>query len=115
MLRLSLHSHLALLGSHGLALLGASGAFPVAGGESLVGLRETSVGTALHVGLVGVVELLLLASHGVVLAHVHLLLTLCHFAVLLFIARQLIGVDHRKHLREALTNARNSLRRITEG
>ena len=92
-------SHLALLGSHSLALLGAARAFAVTSSESLVRLGESSVRAAGHVvSLVWVVELLLLASDWIVLAHVHLLLALCHLAVLLFVAGQLVRVDHGQHL-----------------
>lgn len=64
-----------------------------------------------HVLSVRVVELLLLVGHGLVLAHVHWLI---HLAVL-FVARELIRVNHGKHLGETLTHTGDSLRRVSEG
>ena len=106
-------SHLALLGSHALAHLSTS--WPLVTTRSSVSLGEASLSASTHILLcVRVVELLLLTWHGSILAHVHGLLPICHLAVLQLVAGQLVGVDHRKHLRETLTNTGDSLGRITE-
>ena len=57
---------------------------------------EASLGASAHILLlVLVIELLLsLAWHWVILAHVHGLLGMSHFAVLLLIARKLVRVNH---------------------
>ena len=101
-------SHLALLRPHLLALLGASWALLVALREA-ISSREAGLSTAIHII---VVELLLLAGHRLSLAHVHGL-AVSHLAVLL-VTGELVRVDHGKHLREALTNASDSLRRVSE-
>ena len=92
-------SHLALLRSHVLAHLGAAWAF-ISGGESGALRRETRLRTTSHVNLsVWIVELLLLPCVHVVLTHVHLLLVHArHLAVLLLVARELVRVNHGKHL-----------------
>ena len=79
---------------------------------------EASLSASTHILLVVmVVELLLaLAWNRFILTHVHLLLDVgLHRALLLFVAGELVWVNHRKHLREALTNARDSLRWVSEG
>ena len=108
-------SHLAFLASHVLAHLGAAWSF-VAAWESAVLLREASLCASTHILLSGwVIELLLLAWQGIVLAHVHRLWGVSHLAVLLLVARKLVWVYHREHLGEALADASNSLLWVTEG
>ena len=63
-------------------------------GDSLVLLRETREGAAILVLGVRVIELFLLARHGIILAHVHRLLDVSHFAVTLLISGELVGVNH---------------------
>ncbi len=73
--------------------------------------------TPVHILSIGVIELLLLVVQWLVLAHVHRLPSLTvviHLAVLLLVARQLVRVDHRQHLREALAHASNPLSRVAE-
>lgn len=101
----------ALLGSYVFALLRAARSLAIARREPLVSLREACVRATIHVLSVRVVELLLLVGHGIVLAHVHWLI---HLAVL-FVARELVRVNHGQHLGEALTNTGDSLRRVPEG
>ena len=87
-------SHLALLASHVLAHLGAAWPF-IAAGESTVLLREASLCAATHILLSArVIELLLLAWQGIVLTHVHGLWRVCHLAVLLLVAGELVWVYH---------------------
>ena len=79
-------------------------------------LREASLRASTHIlRRVRVVELLMLTWHGYILAHVHGLLHVVYLAGrLLHVARQLVRVNHRKHLRETLTNTGDSLGRVTE-
>ena len=92
-----------------LALLSADGTFAIACSEALGG-GEASLSTAIHVVLV---EMLLLTSSWIHLAHVRGLLGVSHLAVL-FVTGKLIGIDHREHLGEALTDACNPLGRVPE-
>ena len=78
------------------------------------GEASLSASTRILLLPVWIIELLLLAWHGVVLAHVHRLLHVCHLAALHLMTRQLVWVDHREHLRETLSNTRDSLRWVTE-
>ena len=97
-----------------LACAGAARAFVAS--KTRVALTEIGVGAlAIHLLLVGVIELL--TWNGVVLAHMHghLLSTLCALHVVLLVPRQLVWVDHGQHLGEALSDASNSLGRVTEG
>jgi len=68
-----------------LSPLCASRSLAIRSSESLVLLRETSMGTSSHILLlVRVVELLFLMSeNSLVLAHMHRLLNMLHLAVLL--------------------------------
>ena len=103
-----LASHFPLLRPHVLAHLSTSWSLVVTA-NSLVVRREACLSASTHIaGRVRIVELLLLSGDWDILAHM-LASLICHLAVL-----QLIGIDHRKHLRETLTNSRNSLRWVTE-
>ena len=105
-------SHLALLGAIILTSLSTSRAFAVSCGEALLAcLREARVGFSVHVHRIRIVKLLALVS-WLVLTHVHWL-RIAQLAILL-VARNLVWVDHRKHLAEALTNAGDSLSWIPE-
>ena len=87
-------SHLAFLASHVLAHLGAAGPF-VTAWEPAILLREASLCASTHILLSGrVIELLLLAWQGIVLTHVHGLWRVCHLAVLLLVAGELVWVYH---------------------
>ena len=85
--------------------------------ETIVMSGEASLGAAGHILLVLIVELFLatLAWNRFILTHVHGLILATHCALLLFVARKLVRVDHRQHLGEALANASNSLCWIAEG
>lgn len=71
-----------------------------------------------HILSIGVIELLLLVVQRLVLTHVHRLASLTvvviHLTVLLLVTGQLVRVDHRQHLREALADSSDSLSRVTE-
>ena len=87
-------SHLAFLASHVFAHLGAAWSF-ITAWEPAVLLREASLCASTHILLSGrVIELLLLAWQGIVLTHVHGLWRVCHLAVLLLVAGELVWVYH---------------------
>ena len=103
---------------HFVADVGRSWSFSVLSGKSLVtSIWESSLRFALHslisCHLVGfVVELVF--HRGVLLRVVRVLNATVHLAVCLLVARELVWVNHRQHLGEALTNTSNSFCWITE-